>query len=644
LQSKLQPWQASGVVRLCRLAHSPFRGALLCDEMGLGKSLTALVAAIKLKRDLPGSGYVLVITRKSCVLQWLDEIRKHFAIDHQPSVLILDTGVYPAYDLLSFDIVICSQSQVRHQYIKHTTQQAMDNLRIINAGDRTSKHPLPILYSPLYSLLGRNIRVVIFDEAHDARNETTLLAAAVRALEYDHIFLLTGTPVYNHWDDLLSLFLLFPCPLFDNKSHFIRTMGGGMADRLVRPDDTHLAILSRLLLRLTVARPKSVLDLPEKEEHTIKVVFDADPEARTDISQAVKKAQQCLRLARRPNHQLRRAQLVQQGFRHLTLARQIDSNRLLTESLLEDNEENNAAQSQSVPLRDHGQPASPTVGPSHHLRRRPVINYKEEFEDDDEAADPEYEQEDINPEFGCDLDLDGEEDDDDNEEVVETTWASGTSPTTQTRGRSDHEYTIKWLNKLRNAEHNAIFSPKVRVIVETVLKIFETEDQNEQCRHKIMITATSVKFLDIIHEAIRRVSNLGNTYTHNDVAVVEYNGTMPILQRDAVLRTFNQPLCVSKDYSILLISSTCGGIGINVTGASDLIICEPYWAPGLRDQIIGRIWRMGQERSVRIWDILTDSAIDDLIISRTKSKTEVKAKLLKNVVRKDGQRIMMPRL
>lgn len=30
--------------------------------------------------------------------------------------------------------------------------------------------------------------------------------------------------------------------------------------------------------------------------------------------------------------------------------------------------------------------------------------------------------------------------------------------------------------------------------------------------HKIMITATSVKFLDILHEAIRRVAKLRYTY------------------------------------------------------------------------------------------------------------------------------------
>ena len=54
-----------------------------------------------------------------------------------------------------------------------------------------------------------------------------------------------------------------------------------------------------------------------------------------------------------------------------------------------------------------------------------------------------------------------------------------------------------------------------------------------------------------------------------EARVAEYNGTLSTQQRDAVLKKFNRPLC--KDYSILLISSTSGRVGINVTRASHLL-------------------------------------------------------------------------
>jgi superfamily II DNA or RNA helicase len=66
------------VVKLCLLAGSPFKGGLLGDPVGLGKSLTALVAALKIVQNQQLRGFILVVTRKSCMTQWVNEVRHHF--------------------------------------------------------------------------------------------------------------------------------------------------------------------------------------------------------------------------------------------------------------------------------------------------------------------------------------------------------------------------------------------------------------------------------------------------------------------------------------------------------------------------------------------------------------------------------------
>ena len=55
-----------------------FRGGLLGDPVGLGKSLTSLLFAARFRREYPDSGPVFIVARKSCVLQWRDEIITHF--------------------------------------------------------------------------------------------------------------------------------------------------------------------------------------------------------------------------------------------------------------------------------------------------------------------------------------------------------------------------------------------------------------------------------------------------------------------------------------------------------------------------------------------------------------------------------------
>ena len=55
-----------------------FRGAFLADPVGLGKSYTALYAALRVKHEKGLRGFILVCCPKQCVPQWYDEVVRHF--------------------------------------------------------------------------------------------------------------------------------------------------------------------------------------------------------------------------------------------------------------------------------------------------------------------------------------------------------------------------------------------------------------------------------------------------------------------------------------------------------------------------------------------------------------------------------------
>ena len=63
-------------------------------------------------------------------------------------------------------------------------------------------------------------------------------------------------------------------------------------------------------------------------------------------------------------------------------------------------------------------------------------------------------------------------------------------------------------------------------------------------------------------------------------------------------------------------------------------------------EVIGRNMEdgTGSKHYVRIWDVIADAAIDGFILNRTQSKTEIRKKSLESVIRKDNQRVTMPRL
>lgn len=77
LLSSLQWWQKTGKERLKRLAESVFRGVLFSDRIGLGESLTAIVAAMELRRKI-GRGFIMILCPAACIYQWAKELTRHF--------------------------------------------------------------------------------------------------------------------------------------------------------------------------------------------------------------------------------------------------------------------------------------------------------------------------------------------------------------------------------------------------------------------------------------------------------------------------------------------------------------------------------------------------------------------------------------
>lgn len=52
---------------------------------------------------------------------------------------------------------------------------------------------------------------------------------------------------------------------------------------------------------------------------------------------------------------------------------------------------------------------------------------------------------------------------------------------------------------------------------------------------------------------------------------------------------------------IFLLSAKAGGVGLNLIGASRLILFDSDWNPANDLQAMARIWRDGQKRSVYIY-------------------------------------------
>lgn len=146
----LHPHQLSAVRRL-RAAIDQFNGALLCDDVGMGKTYVALAIAREFARSL-------VVMPAALVSMWRGALGA--------------AGIDAP--LVSFE--------------------ALSRADIAGSGDNSP---------PKYDL-------VIIDEAHHARNQRTNRYLALESLVRGaRVLLLTATPIHNRRDDLVALLALF---------------------------------------------------------------------------------------------------------------------------------------------------------------------------------------------------------------------------------------------------------------------------------------------------------------------------------------------------------------------------------------------------------------------------------------------------
>ena len=66
-------------------------------------------------------------------------------------------------------------------------------------------------------------------------------------------------------------------------------------------------------------------------------------------------------------------------------------------------------------------------------------------------------------------------------------------------------------------------------------------------------------------------------------------------------------------FDVFLLTTRVGGIGINLTGADRVIIYDPDWNPATDIQARERAWRIGQDKQVTIYRLLSAGTIEEKV-------------------------------
>lgn len=98
-----------------------------------------------------------------------------------------------------------------------------------------------------------------------------------------------------------------------------------------------------------------------------------------------------------------------------------------------------------------------------------------------------------------------------------------------------------------------------------------------------------------------------------------FHGSLNVKQREEIIKKFQEDLTEK----IMILSLKAGGLGLNLTSASNVIHYDLWWNPAVEDQATDRTYRIGQDKNVMIHRFITLSTFEEKIDKIIKDKREL---------------------
>lgn len=125
------------------------------------------------------------------------------------------------------------------------------------------------------------------------------------------------------------------------------------------------------------------------------------------------------------------------------------------------------------------------------------------------------------------------------------------------------------------------------------------------------------QFKGPLRELERRLTNAG-------ISVARFDGDTPEAQRNIIRKDFDRKFCdeegYEKKFQVVLCNYRTGGVGLNFTGATQMIILDEEWSPGKANQAYGRVDRMGQTEETTVHVLQLERTIDDWMRALNENK------------------------
>jgi superfamily II DNA or RNA helicase len=173
------------------------------------------------------------------------------------------------------------------------------------------------------------------------------------------------------------------------------------------------------------------------------------------------------------------------------------------------------------------------------------------------------------------------------------------------------------LTKLRQlCDHPSLALPEVGADADSgkIEALMEVINEAVDGGHKIVVFSQFVRMLKLIRTNLQES---GITCVYLDGSTTD---------RMDRINCFNN----TPEIPVFLISLKAGGVGINLTAADIVIHTDPWWNPMAEDQATDRAHRIGQQRQVMVYKLITVGTVEEKLLKLQERKRAVFDAVIQN--------------
>ncbi|CAK0812774.1 unnamed protein product [Prorocentrum cordatum] len=606
---RLYPYQRAGVAWMARLWQKR-QGGVLADEMGLGK--TVQVCSMLNGARRAGATHALLLLPISLLDQWAKEARvwcpgwpvytyygsaaqRAQALRRvskpQGGLLLTSYALIGNVDDLFRVIVDEAPSPVQRRGgrghgrggPRPSKRRKMDDDEGLEdaSGEEEPREPeLPDGGELPRSGSVRPWDIVICDEAHRMKNISTLLGKSLRQLESSCRILLTGTPVQNALQDLWSLMDFAQPGLLGNHATFVKTFSEPIDRGSVRGANPfavqlkkHLSeqlrnMISPHLLRRTKLGTGLVGEGDDAGAPDCGAESGVDDaEGGEDVKKLIPKKETVIWLA--PSGE--QVQAYKKILEKSDVIREACSKQKLGIEVFR-------AIGLLKRLCNHPMTLVPTPKPGAWAAILSDAIASQEPQQVQKPEGPETEGLDLTPCAG------------EAESLAAPGVSGAAAENDDARAGQATEVMLKRLP--RDSLSMIQQSAKLRCLSELLPALAVRG-------HRTLIFSQSLKMLDLIQVCCLKPHGL---------RCLRMDGQTDAVARAEKVQKFNkQP----DRFQCMLLTTSVGGVGLNLTSADRVVLVDPSWNPATDAQAVDRAFRIGQTREVRVYRLIMSGLIED---------------------------------